>query len=169
MITRPRYLLINTGLLSGGCLDIYSENYNPTDRPDYRALAKLGMLTVTPVVRAWQVDFTDAGKRAVEGKAYAHTEKPNCDEWQSSLPVAVFDGVEVTGIQQEGIHARADFAIKWKLTPLGLALKTIPEGNEEMGLGPEFLRLPKGEGEFSENYVGQFERYDDGWRLKVPE
>lgn len=170
IVPQPKELLINTGLVSGSCNDSYLTNYNPTNTPDYKALVKLGMVTITPVANAWQVEFTEAGKRAVQGEPYAHTQKTNCDEWQSNLPVAVFDGIEVTGIQQEGIHAKADIAIKWKLTPLGLALKTLPEGNDvELGLGHEFSYMPKGEKEFSQNDVAAFEKYDDGWRLKTPQ
>jgi hypothetical protein len=166
----PKALLIRTGLVSGYCYDIYTADYNPTSSLDYKALVKLGMVTITPVANAWQVDFTEAGKRVVDGELYAHTQKTNCDSWQSSLPVALFDGIEVTGIQQEGIHAKADIAIKWKLTPLGLALKTLPEGDDaEMGVGREFSHMPKGEREFSQNDVAAFEKYDDGWRLKTPE
>jgi hypothetical protein len=169
-VPRPKTLLIRTGLVSGYCYDIYTTNYNPTSSLDYKALVKLGMVTITPIANAWQVEFTEAGKRAVDGEPYAHTQKTNCDSWQSSLPVAVFDGIEVTGIQQEGVHAKADIAIKWKLTRLGLALKTIPEGDDaEMGLGREFSLMPKGKGEFSQNDVAKFEKYDDGWRLKTPE
>ncbi len=170
VVPRPKTLLIGTGLVSGYCYDIYTASYNPTSSPDYKALVKLRMITITPVSNAWQVEFTEAGKRVVEGKSYAHTQKTNCDSWQSSLPVAVFDGIEVTGIQQEGIHAKADVAVKWKLTPLGIALKTVPEGDDpEMGLGREFSHMPKGEKEFSQNDVAKFEKYDDGWRLVTPE
>jgi hypothetical protein len=155
--------------VSGYCYDIYTPNYNPTSNLDYKVLVKLGMVTITPVSKAWQVEFTEAGKRAVQGEPYAHTQKTNCDSWQSNLPVAVFDGIEVTGIQQEGIHAKADIAIKWKLTPLGLAIKTLPEDDQRVGVGEEFLQMPNGEGEFSQNDVAKFEKYDDGWRLKTPE
>ena len=168
-IPAPKELLINTGLVSGYCTST-GASYNPTNRLDYKTLVKLGMVTIMPVANAWQVEFTDAGKRAVQGEPYAHAQKTNCDSWQSNLPVAIFDGIEVTGIQQEGIHAKADIAVKWKLTPLGLTLKTIPEGDDiEMGLGREFSHMPKGKGEFSENEGAAFEKYDDGWRLKIPE
>jgi hypothetical protein len=167
-IPEPKELLINTGLVSGYCID--DAAYNPTDRPAYKALAKLGMVAIKNLGNGWQVEFTEAGKRAVKGEPYGHTQKLYCDEWQSSLPVAVFDGIEATGIQEEGIHAKADIAIKWKLTPLGLALRKLPEGDDaEMGLGREFSIMPKGKGEFSQNDVAKFEKYDDGWRLKTPE
>jgi hypothetical protein len=167
-IPEPKELLINTGLVSGYCID--EPAFNPTDGPAYKALAKLGIVTMKNVGNGWQVDLTEAGKRAVAGEPYGHEQKQHCDEWQSSLPIATFDGIELTGIQQEGIHAKADIAIKWKLTPLGLALKTIPEGNDvEMGLGHEFSYMPRGEKEFSQNDVAKFEKYDDGWRLKTPE
>jgi hypothetical protein len=168
-VPAPKELLINTGLVSGYCLDGGGDNYNPTDSSDYKALAKLGMVTITPVAHAWQVEFTEAGKRAVQGKAYAHTQKPYCDEWQSNLPIAIFDGIEVTGIRQEGIHAKAEVAVKWKLTPLGLAIKTLPKEYQDVGVGPEFLNTAGGKSEFSQKDVATFDKYDDGWRLQTPE
>jgi len=170
IVPQAKTLLIRTGLVSGYCYDIYTVNYNPTSSLDYKALVKLGMVTAKAVDNGWQVEFTEAGKRAVQMGPYAHTQKTNCDSWQSSLPVAIFDGIEVTGIQQEEIRAKADFALKWKLTPLGLAIKTLPEGDDEdMGLGNEFAQMPKGGGEFLQNDVATFDKYDDGWRLKTPE
>ena len=164
----PKELLINTGLVSGYCFDSYSDNYNPTNTTDYKTLTKLGMVTITPVAHAWQVEFTETGKRAVQGDPYGHTQKLYCDEWQSNLPVATFDGIEVTGIQQEGVHAKAEIAIKWKLTPLGLAIKNLPAEYQDVGVGNEFLHAPNGKGEFSQDDAASFEKYDDGWRLKVP-
>jgi len=87
----------------------------------------------------------------------------------AGLPVATFDGIEVTGIQQEGVHAKAEIAVKWKLTPLGQAIKNLPEEYQDVGVGSEFLHALNSKGEFSQYDAAAFEKYDDGWRLKVPE
>jgi hypothetical protein len=110
---------------------------------------------------------------AIEGEPYAHKQKKACDYWQVTFPTVVLDHVEVTGIQQEGTHAKAETTLVWKPTQLGLVLKKqLAEQNRseyesQQILGDaSFVRMPLGDTEFKTFETFPFDKYDDGWRLK---
>jgi hypothetical protein len=66
---------------------------------------------------------------------------------------------QITGISQEGIHARVEIVIPWKLTQLGLDLKAYARLNKDL---PDFDSCAaSGTG----SAVILFQKYDDGWRI----
>jgi hypothetical protein len=73
--------------------------------------------------------------------------------------VEVGHDYQITGITQEGIHARVEIVIPWKLTKLGLDLKAYARLNKDL---PDFDGCAaSGTG----SAVILFQKYDDGWRI----
>jgi hypothetical protein len=168
---------INTGLVSGYCaLDpSIAKDYDPiARRQSYALLKQLGAVTIeaTDFKHAYQITLTDVGKKWVDGSPYSHTQKQHCDEWQVDLPVANVIGVQVTGIQQEGVHAKVDASLCRKLTPLGETLKAQNLTDNQqvlLGLGTGFLDSyhfvrPN---EYCEFDSVMFNKYRDGWRAEM--
>ena len=118
-----------------------------------------------------RVVLTEAGKRAVSGEPYGHTQKAHCDSWQVNLPVAVFNRITVTGIQQESVRAKVDTELCRKLTFLGVALKNLNPSDDQqilLGIGSGFFdsyHFVKPD-EYCEYDSVMFNKYDDGWRAQ---
>ncbi len=176
---------INTGLVSGYCtLDpSIAKDYDPIARQQgYALLKQLGAVTIeaTDFKHAYQITLTDVGKKWEDGSPYGHIQTQHCDEWQVDLPVANVTGVQVTGIQQEGDHAKVDASLCRKLTPLGETLKAQNLTDNQqvlLGLGTGFF-LGLGTGFFNSRHFVRpdeycefrsimFKKYRDGWHPEM--
>ena len=175
---------INTGLVSGYCtLDpSIAKDYDPTARQQgYALLKQLGAVTIeaTDFKHAYQITLTDVGKKWIDDSPYGHIQTQHCDEWQVDLPVAKVTGVQVTGIQQEGDHAKVGASLCRKLTPLGETLKAQHLTDNQqvlLGLGTGFF-LGLGTGFFDSHHFVRpneycefesvmFNKYRDGWQAE---
>lgn len=84
-----------------------------------------------------------------------------------NLPVAVFDGITVTGNQQKSVRAKVATRLCRKLTPLGVALKNLnPSDSQQIrwGIGLGFFdsyHFVKPD-EYCEYDSVMFNKYDDG-------
>ena len=97
-----------------------------------------------------------------------------------------YDHIDVTGIVEEGVHAKVDAAATFVVTPLGLTIKKIAPAvvletekkkyGEKLGqslstnelqslLGEDLVYLPDGVDRYIKSDSVQFEKYDDGWKL----
>ena len=139
-------------------------NEQPSRKRRKTSLA--GRKRIAAAQRARWAKF-EAGERAVSGEPYGHTQKTHCDSWQVNLPVAVCDGITVTGIQQESVRAKVDTRLCRKLTPLGVALKNLnPSDSQQIrwGIGLGFFdsyHFVKPD-EYCEYDSVMFNNYDDG-------
>ena len=172
----PPKLLLNYGLRSPYCymepssarwvLNGSSKTHGPDDKQ--RILVRSGYLTVSKIGPVtYTLMLTQKGHAAVSGEPYGHTVKPNCDSWQVDMPFAEWDNVTVTGVVQEGIHARVEAKLCEKLTPFGAELRrTLPEHDKEMIASTFFERANfySSDGRRCETREIPFDKYDDGWR-----
>lgn len=125
----PHALLFQIGLVSSGC-DESLNDFDPVESgAEYPMLAATGYLTVTPVRKhVWRVELTDLGKKSIAGQPYAHKQNgTDCDQWQVTLPLAKFDHVEVTGVLEEGVHAKVQIAAVFTITQVGLDARKVAE------------------------------------------
>jgi hypothetical protein len=158
-------ILINTGIVSGCEV---GHGYDPVQgNATYAALKSTGYLTFTPInIGVWKVELTDLGEQAKAGDKYGATKKGDCDMWQVTIPVAVFDHFEVTGIVEEGSVAKVEVTATYKVTPVVVALKKYAsENNADMSdvFGDE---LKYRSDKYHKISTVVFEKYDDGWRMK---
>jgi hypothetical protein len=179
----PHPLLVRVGTICG-----VSDYYDPVQsRSEYIVLSAAGYLTIRPVrlrgrKSVWDVELTESGRKTIGGEKYGHEQNGDCDEWQVTIPTAKYDHLDVTGIVEEGVHARVEAAQIFVITPAGMAVRKFASkiyGNR-MKLGNEFLsddheRLTNLLGEelayappSADRYVIRgsftFEKYDDGWK-----
>jgi hypothetical protein len=120
-------LTSHVGTVSGTCIDLPLSSDPVEDDTDNAVLAAAGYLTVRPIKpHVWDVQLTNLGAQAnsTEGK-YGHQQNTDCDDWQVSLPLSRYDHLEVTGIVEDGVHAKVDANLTYVITALGLAVKKI--------------------------------------------
>lgn len=176
---RSRFIkLANIGRIEEHCYDQESgtSDFDPVEVDnDAKALAQTGFITVKSMgTHSWDVSLTNAGKAAMLGSPYAHKQKGVCDYWQVSFALARLDTFSITGIQEDGPHAKADVTVVWKLTPMGLALRkeaaalnlSQTEAGELLS-GYALADIPPNATEYHENQTFLFEKYDDGWRVRT--
>ena len=179
-------LTSQVGTVSGACFD--SPNYDPVENnEDTAVLVAAGFITMRPIrPHVWDVALTPSGNQAVSAK-YAHTQKPDCDKWQVTFALSRYDHVEVTGILEEGIHARVDADLTYAITPVGLATRRVASSvvlevdkrkfgervaSEHLDqtvstmLG-DLAYLPKGATSYVVPRHYPFEKFDDGWKLDL--
>jgi hypothetical protein len=134
-------LLLTIGKVTGSCHGV--TDYDPVQsdyRREYKALAQAGYITIKPEKRhVWNVSLTQAGRQAIKDAPYAHTQKGDCDSWQVTLPLSTFEDLIVSGVLEDGAHAKADISVKWKVTPLGLALRKEAAQLKLSDLGTQVL------------------------------
>jgi hypothetical protein len=133
----------------------------------------------------WRVTLTDPGRAFV--KTHDVAPKPSVDPNHCgyqiySLPIATAKVTEVTGIVPGDKTSQVEFAWKWSLTDLGMALRAngkvysaLTEIQRRslqdwfsMNPGP-LLSVPAPSDEDlkrDHHETVQFVKYDDGWRLK---
>jgi hypothetical protein len=122
----------------------------------------------------WDVQLTERGLKDVEGGRYAHEHKNDCDQWKVSFPQAKVDHVDVTGIVEDGVHAKVGAIIAFALTPVGVAfIKLLPAlggDNTNKLIDAQTARKyldqqsPKDDAFAKRNATFEFEKYDDGWK-----
>ncbi len=128
----------------------------------------------------WDLSLTDLGKKSMRGVPYAHKVERGCDYWQVSLPFATKEEIRVTGIKQSSnVDATADFAFRWKLNDLGklmteaevakLHLSEKDIDGMRLAVALQGIRsFPLNLNDLEYGYFSaHFEKYDDGWRLKL--
>lgn len=172
-----RKLLLETGKLSEACeAKEYSvlKDYDPVEsRVEYKALAQTEYITVKPNGKhVWDVALTSQGQHAEEGKPVEVNQKADCAYQIITLPLSTFSTLDVTGILEDGPHAKANVTMNWKVTALGRALKEYfaPEPGDESKaselLGYGIINMPKGAEGYSTSITVEYDKYDDGWRQR---
>jgi len=166
-------LFLTIGKVTGSCYNL--TNYDPVQSDsgsEYKALAQAGYITIKPEKRhVWNVSLTQAGQQAIKDAPYAHTQKADCDSWQVSLPLSTFQDLIVSGVLEDGVHAKADISVKWKVTPLGLALRKeavqlkLSDLGTQVLVGDDLARLPVNATEYRTYRTILFDKYDDGWKI----
>jgi hypothetical protein len=168
---------VNVGRIEEHCFSQGLSVYDPVEKNDYKALAQSGFVTVKSMgTHSWDVSLTDAGKTAMVGAPYAHKQQGLCDYWQVSLALAKWDTFNVTGIREDGPHAKANITIVWKLTPLGRALKKeaaqLNLSRIEAGQllsGYALADISENASEYHQYQSVLFDKYGDGWRMREPQ
>ena len=166
-------LFLTIGKVTGSCNGV--TDYDPVQsdyRSEYKALAQAGYITIKPEKRhVWNVSLTQAGQQAIKDVPYAHTQKGDCDSWQVTIPLSAFDDLSVSGVLEDGVHAKADISVKWKVTPLGLALRKeavqlkLSDLGTQVLVGDDLARLPVNATEYRTYRTILFDKYDDGWKI----
>ena len=122
--------MFNIGTLSEACSDVPTKDYDTIESEAvYPMLAAVGYLAVQPIKKhVWRVDLTDLGKKSIAGEPYAHKQQGNdCDEWQVTMPLSKFDHLDVTGILEDGAHAKVEFTLTFTITQAGMDVRAVAE------------------------------------------
>ena len=141
------------------------------DKGYYSPLQRIGAITVEKTAQplVYNVALTDLAKQAA-GEVYdRETFESTCDLSQVNIIVAKYDRVKVTGIVQEGVAAKVDALICRKLSPFGEKFLQFPEKERGPLLSNSFslgYRWEEEGGDYCLPDEFQFQKYDDGWRLK---
>lgn len=191
----PHSLMTHIGTVSGSCYD--RTNYDPvqSDKEDAVLLAT-GYITTRSIKKnVWDVELTQLGQQAL-GSKYGHTQKVDCDDWQVEFPLSKYDHLDVTGIVEDGVHARVDATFTFVITPVGLAVRKIAsavlfdvekreetkllgaETGEKLAhqfldrevaglLGEDLVYLPQEADRYVRQSTFAFDKYDDGWKLST--
>jgi hypothetical protein len=183
-------LLLKIGRVANCEPQPYQTNYDPVQyNAESAVLSKTGYVTIRPVKRhVWDVELTDIGRQSLAGEKYAHEQKGDCDQWQVTIPLAKYDHVDVTGIVEEGVHARVDTAITFVVTPVGMAVRRVASNvvleldkktyGEKLAhdflsdkvrslLGDDLVYLPINIDRYIKNASFPFDKYDDGWKVSL--
>jgi hypothetical protein len=163
-------------------------HFDPVET-DYatQVLAATGYMVVRPVKKhVWDVELTDRGNQSVAGEKYAHEQKGECDQWQVTIPLAKYDHLDVTGIVEEGVHAKVDASFTFVITPVGMAARQVAsdiifeadkkrydetlahsflESDVKQFLGEDLVHTPPNKDRYIKQATFQFEKYDDGWKV----
>jgi hypothetical protein len=122
----PNTMYVDVGTVSPSCSDIPElGGYDPIESNEkYRMLSKMGYLNIRSIkAHTWQVELTEHGK-PIAGEKYGHIQKgSDCDEWTVAIPLDRFDHFDITGIVEEGAHARVDVSATFTITPIALEMK----------------------------------------------
>jgi hypothetical protein len=161
------------------------------------ALVRVRYAQVEPIKpHLWRIGLTQLGEKAIDGEKYGHTTKGPCDHWQVTIPLVRFDHFDVTGVVNEGSYATADVQATFLLTPVAVALRPIVDDvqyqtdvstygkgladtfrDEAISSGKSILGseayyaspLGKGSMGYTKTDKVKFAKYDDGWRVVVPD
>ncbi len=179
--------------------DCEAKNYDAVERnATAAALVRVGYARVEPIKpHLWRVSLTQLGEKAVDGEKYHHTTQGPCDHWQVTIPLARFDHFDVTGVVNEGSYATADVQATFFLTPVAIALRPVVDdvqyqtdvtgygmkladsfrdgasssGKSILGSDDVYYASPLGKSlvGYTKTDRVKFAKYDDGWRVVVPE
>ena len=121
----PR-LAIQIGTVFGNCSGL-TPNYEPVQfDPHYAVLSATGYVTARPIKKyVWEVALTQLGQQAIDRPKYAHEQQADCDEWQVDFPLSKYNHLDVTGIVEDGLHAKADASLIFVITPVGIAIRKV--------------------------------------------
>ena len=164
----------------------YISNYDPVES-DFGAavLSTTGYITLRPVKKhVWEVELTQLGKQAA-GEKYAHTLAADCDEWQIEFVTSKYDHLDVTGIVEDGVHAKVEASVTFVITPVGMAARKVASavvfdidkrkfgehfahgaltGRIEELLGDDLAYAAPDKDAYVKQATFTFEKYDDGWK-----
>jgi hypothetical protein len=122
----PHALYIDVGTVSPICADMAElRDFDSVEHSEEDAiLSTLGYLTTRQIRKhVWDVALTEQGQKAMSEK-YRHKQKgADCDEWVALIPLAKYDHIDITGIVEDGVHAKADVSFAFVITPIGMDLK----------------------------------------------
>jgi hypothetical protein len=185
----PHPLLFQIGTVSGACNEGFSKDYDPVEAgAEYSVLAATGYVTVQPIKKhVWRVELSESGKKGIAGEPYAHKQNGNdCDQWQVSIPLSRLDHLDVTGVLEEGVHAKVDVSFTFAITQVGMDARKVAEkyvleaDTKKFGeklahdflpnsltslLGGDVALSPPSEKTYIKRGSVMFDKYDDGWKL----
>jgi hypothetical protein len=182
----PHSILVKIGTVAN-CEPSTSSGHDPVESDDSTAvLSATGYMTIRAIkTHVWDVELTELGNQSVAGDKYAHEQKGDCDQWQVTIPLAKYDHLDVTGIVEEGVHAKVDASLTFVITPVGLAVRKVAPGiifeidkkmygeklaqdfrddNVKRLLGDDLVYTPSDKDRYIKQVTFQFEKYDDGWK-----
>jgi hypothetical protein len=120
----PR-LLISTGTVSGTCYGIADSDLVKFSG-EMSVMSSAGYITTRQVKKnVWDVELTQLGQQALDGPKYGHKQETDCDEWQVDFPLSKYDHLDVTGIVEDGLHAKVDASLTFVITPVGAAVRKV--------------------------------------------
>ncbi|MGA2725712.1 MAG: hypothetical protein ABSG79_25295 [Bryobacteraceae bacterium] len=184
----PHSLTIHIGTVSGKCYnEPMMQDYDPVANSKEDALlSTTGYVTLRPVKKhVWEVELTQLGNQAA-GEKYAHTQKTDCDAWYVQFPLSKYDHLDVTGIVEDGVHAKVDVLLTFVITPVGLAVRKVASSviletdtktygaklaqdflsnNTRSILGDDLAYAPQDASRYVKQATVAFEKYDDGWNV----
>jgi hypothetical protein len=192
----PNSVWVRIGTVSGNC-------YNTPQADVLGAresiLSAAGYITVRQIKdHSWDVELTELGNRSIVttmGK-YGHTQKTDCDFWQVSFELSKFNHLDVTGIVEDGVHAKVDALLTFIITPVGMAARKVASPillelakktygerltqdsseavaqefvrrNSSSLLGQELTDTPKDTDRYIKPGTFEFDKYDDGWKIST--
>lgn len=183
----PHTLLVKIGTVANCKPDRYSSDNDPIERSvETTELSATGYLTVVPIKKhVWNVELTELGKRSIEDEKYAHEQIGDCDQWQVTIPLVKYDHFDVTGVMEEGVHAKVDMTVTFVVLPVGLAVRKIAPAiklaidtktyggdlahqfalTDPTGGLPDDLFLDLNKDRYVKHGSITFNKYDDGWKL----
>jgi hypothetical protein len=186
----PHSITTHIGTVSGKCYDEQvMQDYDPVENSKEEAvLSATAYVTLRPVKKhVWDVELTQLGHQAA-GEKYAHTQKPDCDAWYVQFPLSKYDHLDVTGIVEDGVHAKVDASLTFVITPVGLAVRKVASSviletdtktygeklaqdflsnNMTTLLGDDLVYAPQDADRYVKQATFAFEKYDDGWKVST--
>ena len=191
MVSTPvgHELMFQIGTISGACSGVGKDYDVVEESAEYPMLSDIGYVTVQPIKKhVWRVELTERGKKSIVGDRYGHKQDIDCDQWQVSMPVSKFNHFDITGILEEGKHAKVDLAFTFLVTPVGIDARKVAKryvfesdkkkygqelaedfnrGNLETLLGDDVVYLAPSETTYVKRGSIMFNKYDNGWRVDV--
>lgn len=107
-------VLTQVGRISGNCLDKPTVDPKRIYDNEWAVFSATGCITIRPIRKnVYDVELTQLGTGTIDGLKYAHRETADCDEWQVSFVLSKFDSLDVTGIVEDGVHAKVDTSMSF--------------------------------------------------------
>jgi hypothetical protein len=185
----PHPILFQIGTISGACTEGLTKDYDPVESgAEYPVLLSTGYITMQPIKNhVWRIELSERGKKSIAGEPYAHKQNgDDCDQWQVSMPLAKYDHLDITGILEEGAHAKVDIAITFAITQAGMDARKVAEQyvfevdkrkyGEKLAhdflsnsltslLGDDVAYAPPSARAYVKRGSVTFNKYDDGWKI----
>ena len=185
----PHPLLFQIGTISGACNESVSKDYDVVESgAEYPVLSSTGYITIQQIKKhAWRVELSERGRKSIAGEPYGHKQNgDDCDQWQVSMPLAKYDHMDITGILEEGVHAKVDLAIVFAITQAGMDARRVADkyvfeldkkkygeslaqsflsDNVKSLLGDDVAFAPPSARTYVNRASVTFNKYDDGWKI----
>lgn len=102
-------------------------DYDPLQSDTASAiLSATGYITIRPLKKhVWSVELTESGTKSITGDKYAHEQRGDCDQWQVTVPLSKYDHLDVTGIVEDGVHAKADASLTFVITSVRIPVEVV--------------------------------------------
>lgn len=184
---------VRIGTVSGTCYGTPDRDPVQFDTDD-AMLSATGYLTVGAIKKyVWDVQLTELGNQNIVGAMgkYAHKQDIDCDSWQVTFSLSQYDHLDITGIVEDGVHAKVDITLTFRITPVGMAVRKVASAvafenaKNEFGetlaekfredhslqgsLSDDLETLPPDKDRYVKQATVDFEKYDDGWKLSTKE